>query len=234
MRPHRAYGDVGEAAKQQPRTENQDGRQGRLRPHQDPAGPHRTPRDAAAPPSPGQRRPGGSRAREPGGEHAEEERRTGGHRQRVCEGGSVHRERRPGRERRLHACREDRDRDPRGREAEDRAPSLVISPKLEKLYESLGLDESLKPNTGTTPQSIPWVRVHNLPDYVYFDHRAHVTAGVTCQRCHGAVETMDKLYLTPDTIWWPWGLPSAKPEMGWCIDCHRENGATQDCYACHY
>jgi hypothetical protein len=83
-------------------------------------------------------------------------------------------------------------------------------------------------------EPIQWEQVHRLPEHVQFQHRAHVNAGVECQRCHGAVETMDKLYLTPDTIWWPWGLPSAKLEMGWCIDCHRENGATQDCYACHY
>jgi hypothetical protein len=83
-------------------------------------------------------------------------------------------------------------------------------------------------------EPIQWEQIHRLPEHVQFQHRAHVDAGVDCQRCHGAVESMDKLYLTPDTIWWPWGLPAAKLEMGWCIDCHRENGATQDCYACHY
>jgi hypothetical protein len=83
-------------------------------------------------------------------------------------------------------------------------------------------------------ETIQWEQIHRLPEYVQFQHRAHVRAGVECQKCHGPVETMDKVYMTPDTIWWPWGLPSAKLEMGWCIDCHRQNGASQDCYACHY
>lgn len=81
---------------------------------------------------------------------------------------------------------------------------------------------------------IQWEQIHRLPEHVQFQHRAHVRAGFDCQACHGPVEEMDKLYMTEDTIWWPWGLPSKKLEMGWCIDCHRANGATQDCYACHY
>ena len=44
------------------------------------------------------------------------------------------------------------------------------------------------------------------------------------------------MYLVPDTQWWFYGLPTAKLEMGWCIQCHRDNNqqATQDCLACHY
>lgn len=83
-------------------------------------------------------------------------------------------------------------------------------------------------------EPIEWVQLHRLPEYVKFQHRAHVRAGFDCQQCHGNVQEMDKLAVTKDTIWWPWGLPSAKLEMGWCIDCHRQNGATQDCLACHY
>ena len=45
---------------------------------------------------------------------------------------------------------------------------------------------------------------------------------------------MDKVHLTPDTKWWPWLLPTQKLEMGWCIQCHRLNGASQDCVTCHY
>ena len=81
---------------------------------------------------------------------------------------------------------------------------------------------------------IEWVQIHRLPEYVQFQHRAHVQAGFACQTCHGAVETYDKLSMVPDTKWWPWLLPAAKLEMGWCIDCHRRNNATQDCAACHY
>jgi len=81
---------------------------------------------------------------------------------------------------------------------------------------------------------IEWVQIHRLPEYVQFQHRAHVQKGVACQTCHGAVEEYDKLPLVEDTKWWPWLLPTHKLEMGWCIDCHRRNGATQDCNACHY
>jgi hypothetical protein len=45
---------------------------------------------------------------------------------------------------------------------------------------------------------------------------------------------MDKVYMVPDTHIWPWLLPTQKLEMGWCINCHRENDASQDCYLCHY
>src|SRR6266581_989105 len=58
---------------------------------------------------------------------------------------------------------------------------------------------------------IAWVKVHNLPDFVYFNHSQHVLNGVQCQRCHGPVETMERVeQVSPLT-------------MGWCLDCHREN-----------
>ncbi len=54
-----------------------------------------------------------------------------------------------------------------------------------------------------------WVRVHDLPDYVYFNHSAHITAGVGCESCHGNVAAMEKVH-------------QDKPlSMGWCLDCHR-------------
>ncbi len=81
---------------------------------------------------------------------------------------------------------------------------------------------------------IEWLQVHRLPEYVQFRHNRHVQAGVACQECHGPVETMDKVTVTPDTVWWPWLLPSHTLEMGWCVDCHRRNEASQDCYTCHY
>jgi len=83
-------------------------------------------------------------------------------------------------------------------------------------------------------QPIPWDQIYRVPEHVKFRHNRHVAVGVTCQRCHGPIETMDKVQLTKDTIWWPWLLPSTKPEMGWCIDCHRQNQASQDCLTCHY
>ncbi len=60
---------------------------------------------------------------------------------------------------------------------------------------------------------IPWVRVHDLADFVYFDHSAHVTRGVGCVTCHGRVDRMEVVY-------------QAKPlSMGWCLECHRDPGA---------
>ncbi|MTI88916.1 MAG: cytochrome C [Balneolaceae bacterium] len=61
-----------------------------------------------------------------------------------------------------------------------------------------------------TGEAIEWIRVHNLADYAYFDHSAHVTVGVGCESCHGRVDKMDVVY-------------QAEPlSMGWCLDCHRE------------
>ena len=62
----------------------------------------------------------------------------------------------------------------------------------------------------TTDEPIPWVRVHQLPDYAFFDHRPHLSAGVGCSSCHGRIDQM--------TI-----VEMAKPlSMGWCLDCHRD------------
>jgi len=56
---------------------------------------------------------------------------------------------------------------------------------------------------------IPWVRVHDLPDYVYFNHSAHVTRGVSCVSCHGRVDQMEQVVeVQPLT-------------MAWCLECHR-------------
>lgn len=84
-------------------------------------------------------------------------------------------------------------------------------------------------------EPIPWVQIHRLPEYVQFRHNRHVQAGVDCQVCHGAVQEMDKLFLDTDLIWWKKSVPPTKKlEMGWCIDCHRQNEVSQDCFTCHY
>jgi hypothetical protein len=56
---------------------------------------------------------------------------------------------------------------------------------------------------------VPWVRVHDLPDYAYFNHSAHVRRGVGCVSCHGRVDKMEVVYQA-ETL-----------SMGWCLDCHR-------------
>jgi hypothetical protein len=115
---------------------------------------------------------------------------------------------------------------------EGRKPRPIVSDELRKLYAALGLDDNLRPVPGKKPQPIPWVKVHNLPDFACFDHRGHVAAGVACQRCHGPVETMERVRQV-ETL-----------SMGWCVNCHREANATGiggkkvkaslDCAACHY
>lgn len=116
--------------------------------------------------------------------------------------------------------------------AENRKPNRVISPELQKLYDALGLNADLQPDAGKTPKPIAWVRIHNLPDFVYFDHRPHVDAGILCQTCHGNVETMERVRQVPTLA------------MGWCVNCHRQANETGvqgkpvhapvDCTACHY
>ena len=104
--------------------------------------------------------------------------------------------------------------------------------EIEKLKEAVDLQRPIR-----------WVKVHNLPDFVYFNHSQHVQSGVACQNCHGAVEKMDRIeQVSPLT-------------MGWCLRCHREHAkmpindferaalslkqkqkptAGLDCASCHY
>ena len=91
-------------------------------------------------------------------------------------------------------------------------------------------------------ESIPWVRIHGVPEHVQFKHMRHVSAGVACQTCHGNVEEMNRVWLVPDTKLRSMWLPAAKLEMGWCMDCHLDRsdpadtarGASDDCAACHF
>jgi cytochrome c7-like protein len=77
-------------------------------------------------------------------------------------------------------------------------------------------------------EAIEWVRVHRVPDHVYFTHERHVRAGVRCQECHGEVEKMDVVrQVAPLT-------------MGWCLECHHRKqrerpglGRLTECVTCH-
>ncbi len=82
--------------------------------------------------------------------------------------------------------------------------------EIQKLYTAVGWDQATQKYTGKT-QPVKWVRIHNLPDFVYFNHSQHVTvAGVECQTCHGPVQTYEVMkQFSPLT-------------MGWCVDCHRK------------
>lgn len=82
--------------------------------------------------------------------------------------------------------------------------------EIKKLYEAVGWDEENQAYTGDT-KPVKWVRIHNLPDFVYFNHAQHVqVGGVECQTCHGPVEEMEIMY------------QHSSLTMGWCINCHRE------------
>ena len=72
------------------------------------------------------------------------------------------------------------------------------SPKLAPVRESWA-----------TGRPIPWVRVHDLPDYAYFNHAAHVQKGVGCASCHGRIDQMEVVHQVEDL------------SMGWCLNCHR-------------
>ena len=82
--------------------------------------------------------------------------------------------------------------------------------EIQKLYKAVGWDDAAQEYTGVT-YPVKWVRIHNLPDFAYFNHSQHVSvAGIECQTCHGPVEEMEIMYQhSPLT-------------MGWCINCHRE------------
>ena len=60
-----------------------------------------------------------------------------------------------------------------------------------------------------TGQSIPWIKVHDLPDFVFFNHEIHVNKGIGCESCHGRVDEMPLMY-AQNTL-----------QMEWCLDCHR-------------
>ena len=84
------------------------------------------------------------------------------------------------------------------------------SPEIHKIYDALGYDPQTQKYDSTKARPIQWVRIHNLPDFAYFNHSQHVTVGkVACQTCHGQVQTMQEVYqYSPLT-------------MKWCIQCHK-------------
>jgi len=107
----------------------------------------------------------------------------------------------------------------------------LASAELEKLHEAVAQRRAIR-----------WIKVHNLPDFVYFNHSQHVLRGIACQACHGRVEAMDRV------------CQVAPLTMGWCLRCHRAKGIVppslrgaaavrggtaaaiggQDCSKCHY
>lgn len=82
--------------------------------------------------------------------------------------------------------------------------------EIKKLYKYAGFVEG-KPWDASNAKPIEWVRIHNLPDHVYFNHAQHVKAGqVQCQTCHGEIQKMGEV------------KQFSNLSMGWCVNCHRE------------
>jgi mono/diheme cytochrome c family protein len=107
--------------------------------------------------------------------------------------------------------------------------------EISKIHEAAGYDPLTSTYTGET-QPIKWVKVHNLPDHVYFNHSQHVVAGgVDCKQCHGNMKNEDVARVmttedlnnvgVTDTDWEENEVKFTKPTltMGWCIECHRQS-----------
>ncbi len=94
--------------------------------------------------------------------------------------------------------------------------------EIKKLYAAAGWDPTakayIKDEKGNIKtQKVEWVKIHNLPDHVYFNHSQHVKVGkVQCQQCHGEITEMDEVY------------QFAPLSMGWCVNCHRQTGVQFD------
>lgn len=84
------------------------------------------------------------------------------------------------------------------------------SPEIHKIYDALGYNPDKGTYDSTQAKPIQWVRIHNLPDFAYFNHSQHVVVGgIKCQQCHGPIQTMPEVYqYSPLT-------------MKWCIQCHK-------------
>ncbi|MEC5157535.1 c-type cytochrome [Chryseobacterium sp. MP_3.2] len=105
--------------------------------------------------------------------------------------------------------------------------------EIQKIYAATGWDTEKQQYTGKT-QPVEWTRIHNMPDFVYFNHAQHVVAGeqaiissynkknpeakidVVCKACHGQIDTMNVVQMANDFT------------MGWCIDCHRTTEIDMD------
>jgi hypothetical protein len=114
---------------------------------------------------------------------------------------------------------------------------IATHPEIRKLREYYERDEP-----------IPWVRVFEVPDHVYFSHRMHLRQGLRCTDCHGDVARMDRVseLAAMETRGLEFGAPapgsadrasrydgSETFEMGFCLECHDRLGGPRDCVACH-
>jgi len=93
-----------------------------------------------------------------------------------------------------------------------------------KCHQSIATDKPAIQKLAETAKSnstIRWTRIYELPSFVTFSHKTHLDHGNTCQECHGAVATRDRLFKETDL------------SMKWCVDCHTTKKASTDCNTCH-
>jgi len=94
--------------------------------------------------------------------------------------------------------------------------SYSMTEEIQKIYDHLDYDKETQ-TYGDHPTPVKWIKIHNLPDHVYFSHQQHVTAGQQkCQTCHGPVEEMDVVE------------QHAQLTMKWCIECHKETAVATE------
>ncbi|MCC5813927.1 MAG: cytochrome c3 family protein [Leptospira sp.] len=76
-------------------------------------------------------------------------------------------------------------------------------------------------NQYNSNKPVSWVKVHDMPDFAYFNHSRHINRGVDCSQCHGNMAENTRAEQVKSL------------NMGFCVDCHRENNAPNDCSTCH-
>ena len=98
----------------------------------------------------------------------------------------------------------------------DDGTTVNANDEIQKLYQYAGWNPDTK--TYDKPgKPIEWVKIHNLPDFVYFNHSQHVKVGqVACQTCHGEIQKMNQVAQFADL------------SMGWCVNCHRTTNVQFD------
>ncbi|MCB9685660.1 MAG: cytochrome c3 family protein [Alphaproteobacteria bacterium] len=139
------------------------------------------------------------------------------------------------------------------------------SPEVQKIHDhwcgqpkcTVRKDEFGQPIREANAKPIPWQKVHDLPDYVHFNHSRHIAGGLNCTECHGQVQLQGQYRLEPipgdaegrkyrvvDEVM----IREATLQMGWCLDCHRNHPSIdknygeaadlrraelKDCWTCH-
>jgi c(7)-type cytochrome triheme protein len=107
--------------------------------------------------------------------------------------------------------------------AGDKASDLSAKPDRSNLDQLRPGVKTLIKDYVDEHREIRWFKYYDMPEHVKFPHKIHINAGLDCTECHGDVASYS--YENFEM--------KQKPTMGWCVACHRDKGASQDCTACH-